>query len=123
MVTVVLIWVGCEDERECKVMRYNCWIGVWLRRRWQEWKRRTAAGYGLEIFGDGGDDDGWWFGVGVWGVGRSWVGWGLGGEGWGCSGGGGRRAAAVATRTRQPRVGGEASHTGDAQNAITHLLD
>ncbi len=32
---------------------------------------------GLEIFGDGGNDDGWWFGVGVWAVGRSWVGWGF----------------------------------------------
>ncbi len=25
----------------------------------------VEAQVGLEIFGDGGDDDGWWFGVGV----------------------------------------------------------
>ena len=84
----VLIWVGCEDERECEVMRYNCWIGVWLRRRWQEWKHRMgwrfsataettmAGGLAWEYGRSGGvgwdgDGAGWGggFGVGVGGGG------------------------------------------------------
>jgi hypothetical protein len=86
--------VGCEDERECKLMRYDCLIGVWLRRRWQEWKRRmgwrfaataeTKMAGGLEwVYG--GSDGVWWNGgQGGAGVGRA---------GWGCSGDGRRRAA------------------------------
>ncbi len=84
---------GDEDERECKVMRINCWIGVWVRRRWQERKRRISWIFSATVETTMASGLAWCRGVG-----RSWVGWGGEGGGvrggWGgrgCGGGGGRR--------------------------------